>query len=279
MPTVLAISSFVAASNVGLAAITAGAQGSGCEVVAVPTVVFGRHPGWGSPGGFKLERSPFADILTTALEHPDTAQITWALTGYFASGEQVRAAAQTLVALRDRHPTLSIAVDPVMGDADTGLYVAPDVADALERTLLPVADLVLPNAWEAERLTGRKVAGPQDAVAAAQAFGAPSVISSIGEGTHLGAVYADPRGPAWFARHGGFQHKAPRGTGDLLSGAFVGARAIGETAERALGVAITQVYAAIAASLGARRSELAVCVTDLNPPVEVETLETGPASP
>ena len=50
-----------------------------------------------------------------------------------------------------------IVVDPIMGDVGKGLYVSEEVADAIEHELAPIAHLIAPNAWEAERLTGIKI--------------------------------------------------------------------------------------------------------------------------
>ena len=51
MPLVLVISSYVAASRVGggIAPYVLGPMK--VDAVHVPTCLFGRHPGWGPPGG------------------------------------------------------------------------------------------------------------------------------------------------------------------------------------------------------------------------------------
>ena len=51
MSTVLILSSYVAASRVGGGAQALAFARLGIEPILVPTVTFGRHPGWGPPGG------------------------------------------------------------------------------------------------------------------------------------------------------------------------------------------------------------------------------------
>lgn len=271
MPTVLAISSYVAASHVGLGAITPALWRCGCRVIGAPTVAFGRHPGWGRPGGAALDGPTFADLLDGALDHPDAAALDWALTGYFASAEQVRATAEALAAVKAARPGLTIAVDPVMGDADTGRYVAADVPDALSEALLPLADLVLPNAWEAEQLTGRAIASPEDAVAAARALGRPAVISSVPVGAELGAVYAAPGAETWVAHAPAFPD-APRGTGDYFAGAFVGELARGTPPPKALARAAGRVFVAIDRARRRGSAEMAVDADHPDTPVALRLI-------
>ncbi len=235
-PVVLVITSHVAASRVGLAAVTPALAAWGVETIAAPTVVFGRHPGWGAPGGRGLAPPVLTEILTGALAHPDAARAAWAVTGYFADARQVTAAADALARLKDQARDVKICVDPVMGDADTGRYVAPDVPKLIERRLLPLADLVAPNAWEAEQLTGVRVLDAVTAAEAARAFGRPTVVSTVRANGRIGAVWADTA-EAWFA-HAPHRDTPVRGTGDLLTGAVVGALTQKRTPKEALETAV-----------------------------------------
>lgn len=168
--TVIAISSFAAASAVGLGIIAPALHAQGLEVIAAPTVTLGRHPGWGPPGGAATPDAAFASLLESAAAHPLAAEARWVLTGYFANAGQVEAAATLIETLKHARPGLRYVCDPVMGDAPKGLYVPPDVALALAARLLPLADVVTPNAWEAARLTGQPVADWETARRAAEAL-------------------------------------------------------------------------------------------------------------
>ena len=53
--------------------------------------------------------------------------------------------------------------DPVMGDTGPGLYVPADLLPVYKSLILPLADVCLPNQFEAELLTDRKITSEQDA--------------------------------------------------------------------------------------------------------------------
>lgn len=212
MPLALVLSSHVAGSRVGASAQALALAQFAIDAVEVPTVLFGRHPGWGAPGGGAVPTPLFEGMLEGVCDNGlfDLADLV--VTGYFASPEQVALAAEAAQAC----PNAVIIVDPIMGDGE--LYVPPEVAEAIERDLVPIAHLVAPNLWEAERLTGVTIDGPKAAAEAARKFGKPALISSVPCDGEIGVVYADPRG-AWLAAHK-LLAKAPSGTGDLLTALF-----------------------------------------------------------
>ncbi|HYG28060.1 MAG TPA: PfkB family carbohydrate kinase [Caulobacteraceae bacterium] len=217
MPLALILSSHVAGSRVGGSAQALSLAPFRIAPVEVPTVLFGRHPGWGAPGGAAVEAATFEGMLEGIEANGlfDLADLV--ITGYFVSPEQVAIAARAI----RRCPNARIVVDPIMGDAGRELYVKPQVAAAIARELVPLADVVAPNAWELSRLSGIKVDDAASAVEAARRLGRPTLVSSIDCGEEIGVVYATPEG-AWLAAHRKLEH-APNGTGDLLTALFAAA--------------------------------------------------------
>lgn len=212
MPLALTLSSHVAGSRVGGSAQGLVLSLFGIDPVEIPTVLYGRHPGWGAPGGGPVPIETFQGMLEGADDNGLLEAADLVITGYFATPEQVTIAAEAVAAC----PNAVVIVDPIMGDGE--LYVDAAVAEAIERELIPVAHLVAPNRWEAERLTGMTIDGPKTAAAAARKFGKPTLISSVDCDGEIGVVYADPRG-AWLGAHKLLAH-APHGTGDLLTALF-----------------------------------------------------------
>ncbi|MGD2133271.1 MAG: PfkB family carbohydrate kinase [Maricaulaceae bacterium] len=245
-PPVLIISSHVAASAVGARATAAGVERAGAAAWPVPTTVLGRHPGWGAPGGRALPADHLKDVLEGVLAHPDATRIAWAVTGYFAHPDQPAVAAEAIRRLKAGPSPPRICVDPIMGDADVGLYAAEGVAEAIADELIPLADMIAPNAWEAERLAGVPAGDPEGARAAAAVFDMPALISSVRAESRIGAVYADAE-RALFA-HAPERAQVPKGTGDLLTGAFVGAIACGAAPAEALLDAVRCVEGALTAA-------------------------------
>jgi pyridoxine kinase len=245
-PVVLAISSHVSASTVGLRAASPVFLAHGAELWPVPTVLYGQHPGWTRRPGRAISGDELADLLAGALAHPAASRIGWIMTGHFSAVAQIEAVIGALPAFRAKAAGVKLLVDPIMGDADVGLYVQEDVAEVLASRLVPLADLVTPNAFEAERLTGIAVSDPASAVAAARALGRAAIITSVRRGGRIGAVYAD-------AAHALFAHaveraKVPRGTGDLLAAAFIAATVTGAEPAAALLDAVRRTAGAIAAA-------------------------------
>ena len=222
--SVLILSSHVAATPVGGSLQAAALARMGIHVALVPTVLFGRHPGLGAPGGGPVSQPLLDGMLEGVAASGLLASLGAVITGYFASADQVAAAVRTIDAVRAVNARVLIAVDPIMGDEPKGLYVREEVANAIAADLVPRADLVTPNAWELARLGGR------------EAIGKPVLASSIPAGEEIGVLYADAE-QAWLATHAKVAD-APNGTGDLLTALFVAARILGHPPREALQSAV-----------------------------------------
>ena len=248
MASILILSSFVAASRVGGGAQTLALARLGFEPILVPTVLFGRHPGRGAPGGGPVEAEVMAAMLEGIEVQGLFAGLNAVITGHFSSPEQVAVAARTLAAVRAANPDARFVVDPIMGD-NGQLYVKPAVAEAIAAELVPLADLVAPNAWELERLTGSPITDPKSAVAAARSLGRSVLVSSVPAGRRIGVVYADER-QAWLAAHP-MVAAAPNGTGDLLTLLFAAALAERHQPRAALHLAAAALSRAVVVADGA----------------------------
>jgi len=263
MARALILSSHVAASSVGGSAQALALAALGIEPMVVPTVLFGRHPGWGAPGGGPVPREIFEGMLEGI--EAQGLSFDLVLTGYFASTEQVRLTARSC-------SNGKVVVDPIMGDRDKGLYVRADVAEAIQHELIPLADVVAPNAWELERLTGVPVDNPASAVEAARRLGRPTLVSSIDCGDEIGVVYAEPTG-AWLASHRRLEN-VPNGTGDLLTALFAAALLEDLASEERLRRAVGGVASVVEAAnkSGARELPIVGAALKAGSPVRIEKI-------
>ena len=244
MPFALLLTSHVAASRVGGGVSERVLEANGVDTALLPTVLYGRHPGWGAPGGGAVDDEILRSMIA-AIDAQGLFSLTdLVLTGYFASVDQVRIAAETIDAVREaprspqaaRRETL-IAVDPILGDAPGGLYVPKPVAIAMRDALVARADLVTPNAFELGWLTGRTIPDLPSAVRAARSLGRPALVSSLPCGANIGVLYVDET-EAWLVEHKR-AGKAPNGTGDALAAAFLAARINGAEPRAALEYAVS----------------------------------------
>lgn len=218
MPLALILSSHVAGSRVGGLAQALALSPFKIDPVLAPTVLYGRHPGWGAPGGATVADETFAGVLEGIAANGLFALTDILITGYFASAGQVRIAAETIDRVRAANPDALVLVDPIMGDVGPGLYVKGEVAAAVETDLVPRADWLTPNLWELARLAG-PVLSPAGAVSRARAVGKSMLVTSVpcGKG-RIGLVLATAD-QAVLLSHAELP-KVPHGTGDLVTAIF-----------------------------------------------------------
>jgi len=229
MPMALLLSSHVAGSLVGGGVTQRVLNAAKIDTMLVPTVLYGRHPGWGEPGGACVEQDVFKGMLDGIARQGLFNLTDLVMTGYFADVGQIFDAAEVIDTVRKaprshdgvkayaREPL--IIVDPVMGDAPGGLYVSPAIAAAIKDQLVRRADLVTPNAFELGEITGRVLTDLGSMVRAAQALERPCLVSSLPRHGQIGVMYVDAE-EGWIVTHDRCP-KAPNGTGDLLTACFV----------------------------------------------------------
>lgn len=155
---VLAIASHVVYGYVGNTMAGFVMQSMGCEVAAMNTVQFSNHLGYRQAKGTKATASEISDLYQ-GLKDSYLDEFDMMLTGYLpgaAAVEAVGSIARDLKYKSTMKPgSFFWILDPVMGD-NGKLYVAEDVVPAY-KNLIKDADLILPNQFEAETLSGVKI--------------------------------------------------------------------------------------------------------------------------
>ncbi|MEZ5854438.1 MAG: bifunctional hydroxymethylpyrimidine kinase/phosphomethylpyrimidine kinase [Hyphomicrobiaceae bacterium] len=268
MARILAISSEVARGHVGLSAIVPALHALGHDVVALPTILLSNHPGHPHVAGERV--SP--DLLIRMLDALETngwlSEITEVLTGYLPTPEHVAFAANAVARIKATNPHASFTCDAVLGDEPKGLYIAEAAAAAIRDMLVPQADVVKMNRFEAQWLTGKSIASPADATTIArQAAWSEAVMTSlpVPEGNDLANVRI-VSGATAEASHVAARSAVPKGTGDLLAGLLVGYRALGTMPpEQAFKIAVASVDRVVAKSLGRDELQLIASLPELSP--------------
>lgn len=250
-PTVLTISSHVAAGPVGNAAIVPGLLALGVTPVSLPTVLLSNHPGHGKPEGMVIPPETLAAMLDQIDALRFTGRNTVILTGYFADPRQVEAVAGFIA----NHPYAYYLCDPVIGD-DDALYVKEDTAAAIRDRLLPLANGLCPNVFELGWLAGMRVSDLGTAKAVASRFpGKDVIITSIPDGSALMTAAIRDGHAVTVSRPR--LDDVPHGTGDLLAGLIAGRIAQGQTPQSCLEDSIAIIERVIAASRGTTVLDLA----------------------
>jgi pyridoxine kinase len=152
---ILSIQSHVAYGHVGNAAAVFALQRLGIEVWPVHTVQFSNHPGYGGYRGAVFEADLVREVVAGIGERGVLGQCDGVLSGYLGSLETGAAILEAVAAVKRANPAASYCCDPVIGDAGSGVYVRPGIADFLRERVLPAADIVTPNQFELDTLSGR----------------------------------------------------------------------------------------------------------------------------
>jgi pyridoxine kinase len=247
---ILSIQSHVSFGYVGNSAAGIALHCLGHEIWPVHTVLFSNHPGYGTFQGDVQKPESVGRILSGLLDRGIGQNCDAVLSGYLGHGETGEAVAGTVAAIRAINAKTIYVCDPVMGDLEEGVYVAPEVVNVIADKLVPTADIITPNAFELSVLSGAAVGSIDDALLASQGL--------IGAGPLMVIVTSvtDPNQPdrlntlmvtnnqAWSVSCPK-RVNPPKGAGDLLSALWLGRYLKGLSGEQALAVAVSSCYALI----------------------------------
>jgi pyridoxine kinase len=248
----LSLQSHVAYGYVGNRAATFPLQRLGHEVWAVNTVEFSNHTGYGAWRGRTAPADQVADIVAGIEALGLLPRCDALLTGYVGDAALADVMLDTARKVRAANPNAVWCCDPVLGDVDTGIYVKPGIDTFFRERAIPAADLVTPNHFELEHLTGRRIGTMADALDAARSLlNGPqlALITSLrradapADRIEMVAVTKDA---AWRITTPliGFEIM-PNGTGDMVSALFTAHWLSGGDIGEALGRAASSVYAVL----------------------------------
>lgn len=154
---ILSIQSSVAYGHAGNSSAVFPLQRLGFEVWPVYTVHFSNHTGYGEWRGPVFEPETVADVITGIEERGVLSECDAVLSGY-QGGEQVGAVILDAVArVKAANPKAIYCADPVMGDVERGFFVRPGIPEFMQDRVIPAADIVTPNQFELDYLTGSEV--------------------------------------------------------------------------------------------------------------------------
>ena len=169
-------------------------------------------------------------------------------TGMVSSGELIKVIADSL-----RHyEAENIVVDPVMVATSGAKLINDEAIDSLKTLLLPIADVITPNIPEAEVLSGLKIAGEDDMIAAAR-----QINSSFGCAVLLKGGHKVNDANDLLYRNGDFvwfkgkriNNPNTHGTGCTLSSAIASNLAKGDSLDNAVKYAKNYISGALGAML------------------------------
>ena len=224
---ILSIQSWVAYGHVGNASAVFPLQRLGAEVWAVNTVQFSNHTGYGTWKGTVFTGQQIAEVIDGIEARGVLPTANAVLSGYMGDAAIGTAILDAVARVKAANPAAMYCCDPVIGDVGRGVFVRPGIPEFMASHAIPRADIVTPNQFELDYLTGRTSATLADAkaaVAALQAMGPRTVLvtSLHTEATPANSIdlMAAEEGEYWLLR----TPKLPvsvNGAGDAIAALFM----------------------------------------------------------
>ncbi|MFA4840387.1 MAG: pyridoxal kinase PdxY [Agrococcus sp.] len=144
----LSIQSHVAYGHVGNSAAVFPLQRIGHEVWPVLTVNFSNHTGYGSWGGPLIPADDVRAVVQGVEDRGVLGTVDGVLSGYLGGEEIVDVVLDAVARVKAANPSATYTCDPVMGNANSGCFVAPTIPPLIRQKALPHADILTPNQFE-----------------------------------------------------------------------------------------------------------------------------------
>ena len=176
---ILSIQSHVAYGHVGNSAAIFPLQRMGVEVWPVQTVQFSNHTGYGAWRGRVFDAGLIREVVAGIEERGVLGECDGVLSGYMGGADIGEAILEAVATVRRANPAAHYCCDPVIGDVDTGIFVRDGIPEFMRTKAVPAADIVTPNQFELDCLSGREsrtMAAVRDAVKAVHDLGPRTIL-------------------------------------------------------------------------------------------------------
>src|SRR6185503_18746997 len=223
---ILSIQSHVAYGHVGNAAATFPLRRIGVEVWPVHTVQFSNHTGYGAWTGRVFDAGLITELVEGIAQRGALGQCDGVLSGYMGSADTGAAILDAVAQVRAANPKARYCCDPVIGDVGRGVFVRPGIPEFMRGQAVRAADVVTPNQFELDLLSGRGSATRSDALAAVDAVHALGPKAILVTSLHTDETPSDAIDLIASDASGRFRVRTPRlpiavnGAGDAIAALF-----------------------------------------------------------
>lgn len=243
--TILSIQSHVAYGYVGNRAAVFPLQRMGFDVIAVNTVQFSNHTGYGHWTGDIFTPDHISSVLDGIEQR--VPRIDALLTGYLGAPD----IGKIIINATDRFEIKTWLCDPVMGDVGRGFFVKDGIPEFFANTAPGHARIMTPNQFELNVLTGIEITTIADARTACNILHARGVEIVLVTSLETREQSADKI--SMLASHKNGQacivttpklllSPAPNGSGDMTASLFLGHILMGQSMDEALSETASSVY-------------------------------------
>src|SRR6185437_1590403 len=222
----LSIQSHVVYGHVGNDAAVFPLQRLGVEVWPIHTVQFSNHTGYGAWRGEVFGAEAIGDVMQGIEERSVLPSCDGVLSGYMGSAGIGAAILDAVDRVKAANKNALYCCDPVIGDIGRGIFVRPGIPEFMRERAVPAADIVTPNQFELDLISGltsKTVAEAINACGALQAMGPRTVLVTS---LHVEETPKDSIDLMAFGPDGGFRVRTPlldlsvNGAGDMIAALF-----------------------------------------------------------
>jgi pyridoxine kinase len=214
-----------------------------------------------------LSAAEVAEVIRGVEERGAFEHCEAVLSGYQGAEDVGAVVLDAVARVKAASPSAVYCCDPVMGDVGRGMFVRPGIPELMRDRVVPAADIVTPNHFELDFLTGTTSTTLTELLASADRLRAtgPSVVlvtSAIVDDTPedaLDMVAVTGEG-AWRTRTPRLP-LTPSGTGDLTAAVFLANLLDGHPPAVALARTTSSVFAVVQATAAAGERELRIVQT------------------
>jgi len=265
MVNVLSIQSHVVFGHAGNSAAAFPMRRLGVNVWPLNTVQFSNHTQYGHWTGSVIDAQQMSDLVDGIGAIGVLPRCDAVLSGYLGATGQAEAVIDIVRAVKAANPHARFFCDPVMGTTN-GCQVEPGIQAFLVEHMPEVADAMMPNHSELQRLVGREIETAEEAVAACRELlrRGPKVIlvkhlldrNSPADRFNMLVVTAHE---AWLAQRPLYPFaRQPVGVGDITSAVFVARLMLGDALRPAFEHTLAAVNAVVKTTWDAGRYELEI---------------------
>lgn len=264
MANILSMQSHVTYGYVGNRAAVFPLQRLGHEVIAINTVQFSNHTGYGEWTGDIMPLDHIERIFEGlnhrhALDHLDAV-----LTGYLGTAELGETLLKWLALIKQHNRDVIYCCDPVMGDVGRGIFVREGVPEFFKELAIHAATIMTPNQFELQLLTGIEINTLKDALHACKLLHEKGVkiilLTSLmrldGNPENIEMLLSSSEGNYLIATPHLQMPMPINGSGDATTAIFLGHYLINHDLKLSLEKTAASIYALFESTLQQRQREL-----------------------
>jgi len=257
----LSIQSHVAYGHVGNSAAAFPLQRLGVEVWPVHTVQFSNHPGHKKWRGRAFPAAQVSEVVQGIADLGVLSTCDGVISGYLGTAEIGEVVLEAVAQVKAANPRARYCCDPVIGDGGQ-VYVQAGIPEFFRERALPVADLLTPNQFELEQISGIKVRSNADTARACDDLHAKGPATVFVTGLRVAGTPRDAFD--LYASSGGerVRVRVPRlevtvqGTGDTIAALFFFHFLRTNSIETALEVAAASMFGVLERTVAAKAKEM-----------------------